>query len=220
MAQGILFDIDGTLLDSNTLHAQAWSDAFREFGKKISSKEIWPQIGKGGDQLLPVFLTEVEIQQFGKQLEKRRGEIFKEHYLQQAKPFPNVRELFQLLLKEKKEIGLATSSKDEEVEQFKKILHIEDLIQSQTTKDDAPHSKPEPDIFQAALNKLNGISRHEAVVVGDTPYDVQAAKKIGLKVIGILCGGFEEELLRQEGADQVYRDPTDLMNHYEESILC
>ena len=220
MAKGILFDIDGTLLDSNTLHAQAWSDAFKEFGKNISREEVFPQIGKGGDQLIPVFLTKGEIEKFGKQLEKRRGEIFKEQYLHQAKPFPHVRELFQLLLKEKKQIGLATSSKDEEVEQFKKILNIEDLIQAQTTKDDAAHSKPEPDIFKAALKKLKGISNHDIVVVGDTPYDVVAAKKIGLKVIAVLCGGFEEELLRREGADQVYRDPTDLMNHFQESILC
>ena len=105
MAQAIIFDIDGTLLDSVDLHAEAWQEAFRHFGREIRLGEIRSQIGKGGDQLLPVFLSKDELKAYGKELEEFRGRLFKDKYLPKVKPFPGVRELFLKVKENRQEIA-------------------------------------------------------------------------------------------------------------------
>ncbi|HEY9670551.1 MAG TPA: HAD family hydrolase, partial [Waterburya sp.] len=136
-----------------------------------------------------------------------------------VRPFPKVRELFERIRADGKKVLLASSSEQEILETYKQLLQIEDLIDSATSTDDAEQSKPEPDIFQAALEKLDGIKAEEAIVVGDTPYDAEAANKTNLPTIGVLCGGFPEAELREAGCIAVYRDPTDLLAHYEQSPL-
>jgi HAD superfamily hydrolase (TIGR01509 family) len=176
-------------------------------------------MGKGGDQLMPVFCTEDELKQFGEELERRRVELFTSDYLPRVRPFPRVRELFERLKADGLQIALASSAKKEELEQHKKSLRVEDLLEAATSADDAERSKPHPDIFQAALDGLEGVAPQEALVVGDTPYDVQAAMKAGISTIGLLSGGFTEEALREAGAVAVYRDVSDLLGNYEESPL-
>ena len=135
-------------------NAQAWVDAFAEFGHEVPFGDVRRQIGKGGDQLMPVFLSKPQIDQFGEKLEERRGVLLKERYLHRIKPFPAVRELFQRLIADGKGIALASSAKEDELEQYKKIANIVDLIDVETSSDDAEKSKPYPDIFQAALARL------------------------------------------------------------------
>ena len=135
------------------------------------------------------------------------------------KPFPKVRELFERIKREGKRIALATSSKESESKVYTKLLHIEDLIDAETNADDAEKSKPCPDIFEAALHKLNDPSPNEAIVVGDTRFDVEAALKAGLKTIGMLCGGSSAETLQSAGAIAIYRDPADLLDQYERSPI-
>lgn len=219
MIQAVIFDVDGTLIDSVDFHAEAWQEALAEFGHKIEFQIIRSQIGKGGDTFLPVFLTEHEIKEYGKKLEKRRAEIFKQKFLPKIKPFSKVRELFQRILKDDKKIALASSSNKEEVENYKKIANVADLIKAETSADDANRSKPYPDIFQAALNKLGDIPPENIVVIGDTPYDAQAAAKTNLKTIGVLSGGFPEKDLRQAGCTAIYKDAADLLENYESSPL-
>jgi len=214
-----IFDLDGTLVDSNELHVQAWQETFRHFGKEIPLKELRRQIGKGGDQYLPEFLTEREMREFGKQADEFRGEIFKKKYLARVRPFPRVRELFERLRGEGKRIALASSGKADEVAHYRKLLEVDDLVDSQTTMDEVAHSKPKADVFIAALRTLGNLPAEEAIAIGDTPYDVEAAKKINLRTIALLCGGFREAELRAEGAVAIFRDPADLLERYYQSPL-
>ena len=217
--KAVVFDVDGTLIDSVDLHAQAWVDAFAEFGHAFGFADVRRQIGKGGDQLMPVFLSKAEIDRFGERLEERRGVLFKERYLHRIKPFPAVRELFQRVIADGKAVALASSAKEDELEQYKKIANIADLIDVETSSDDADKSKPHPDIFQAALTKLDMAQPDQAIVIGDTPYDAEAAAKAGLRTIGLLCGGWSEGELARAGSVAIFRDPSDLLARYEESPL-
>lgn len=220
MAKAIIFDIDGTLLDSVDLHARAWQEALEHFGHKIPYDQIRSQIGKGGDQLLPVFLSEDEIKQRGKEIEEYRGELFKRKYLSQVKPFPCVRELFLSVKKHGQQVALASSAKGDELERYEKIAHIEDLVEVKTSSADAKRSKPHPDIFEAALERLGDkVDKQEVIVVGDSPYDAEAAKRAGLRSVGVRCGGFPEKDLREAGCIAIYDGPEDLLKHYDESPL-
>jgi HAD superfamily hydrolase (TIGR01509 family) len=219
MVKAVIFDIDGTLVDSVDLHAHAWQEAFAKFGKAVSFEEVRSQIGKGGDQLLPVFLSREEQDSFGKKLEEYRGELFKSKYFSQVKPFPRVRELFQRVKADGKQIALASSAKEDEIETYKKIAHIEDLVEEQASSDDAEKSKPHPDIFEATLERLHDVGAQEVVVVGDSPYDAIAATKAHMASIGVLSGGFTESNLREAGYSEIYRDCADLLEHYDQSLI-
>ena len=209
--RAVIFDLDGTLVDSNEFHIDSWDRAFRHFGKTFSYEELRKQIGKGSDNYLPQFLTPKEMNEFGKELDQYRSDLFKKEYLPCVKPFPSVRELFEQIRGDGKQILLASSGKKPETKHYTKLLQIEDLIDGQITSEDANSSKPAPDIFNAALAKL-GVSRNEAIVEGDTRFDVEAAKKAGLAAIGFLCGqAADEQTLRKAGALAVYRDPADLL---------
>jgi HAD superfamily hydrolase (TIGR01509 family) len=212
-----IFDVDGTLIDSNDLHIEAWREAFRQFGKDFTYEEVHAQMGKGGDQLMPVFLSSEELEKFGKALEHSRVELFVRDYLPKTTPFAGVRELFERLKADGIRIALASSAKEEELAHHKKNLGVDDLLEGATSADDAEHSKPYPDIFVAALERLKGVSSEQAIVIGDTPYDAEAAAKAGMRTIGLLSGGFSEERLRREGVIAVYRNVADLLERYDES---
>lgn len=219
MPQAVIFDVDGTLIDSVDLHAKAWQDAFGEYGRDIAFDDIRSQIGKGGDQLMPVFLSKADIEAFGAELEERRGAILQERYLPKVEAFPGVRALFERLQADGIRIALATSAKEDELETYKDVADIEDLVDEQTSSDDAESSKPHPDIFLAALEKLGNPDPEDVIVVGDTPYDAEAASEAGLRTIGLLCGGFPEDSLWDAGCIAVYRDPADLLAQYDGSPL-
>ena len=219
MIKTVIFDVDGTLVDTVDMHAEAWQRALQEYGKDVVFSAIRSQIGKGGDQLLPVFLSREELDQFGEELEKRRGEIFKQEYLQKTKAFPQVRELVERIQREGKRVVLASSAKQEELDHFKKVTNIADLLEGETSADDAEKSKPEPDIFVAAMKEAGNPEPMEVMVVGDTPYDAIAAAKAKLKTIGVLCGGFPEQSLKDAGCVAIYKDPADLLARYEESPI-
>jgi HAD superfamily hydrolase (TIGR01509 family) len=217
MIQAAIFDVDGTLVDSVDLHARAWQDAFRDFGHAIGFQNIREQIGKGGDQLMPVFLAPDELEARGQALEQHRSRIMKERYLQQIRPFPGVPQLFRRLRQEGIRIALASSAKADELQIYKRIAGIEDLVDEETSSDDAERSKPFPDIFQAALARLGDMDPAEAIVIGDTPYDAEAAGKAGLRAIGVLCGGFPEDWLRSAGCMAIYAGPEDLLARFDHS---
>ena len=220
MITAVIFDIDGTLVDSVDLHAEAWQVALERFGKKVSFAEVRRQIGKGGDQLMPVFLSQREMEKFGEELEQYRSKLFKKEYLPRVTAFPGVRQLFERVRQDQKRIALASSAKGDELKTYKTIAGIDDLIEAETSSDDAERSKPYPDIFEAALAELGDVAPDKILVVGDTPYDAQAAGKANLRTVGLMCGGWNEEELRQAGCIAIYRDPADLLLRYDESPIC
>ncbi|XYD08334.1 HAD family hydrolase [Methylobacterium sp. NMS12] len=217
--RAVIFDIDGTLLDSVDLHARAWVEAFAHFGVTTDFADVRRQIGKGGDELMPVFLPEERVAREGETIEAYRSDLFKRRYLSEVRPFPGVRPLFEHIRSAGLEIALASSGKRPEVEHYTEVLEIGDLVDVSTSSDDADRSKPHPDIFEAALEKLDGVSRDAIIVVGDTPYDAEAAAKAGLRTVGLLCGGFPEADLRAAGCVAIYRDPADLLDRFAQSPL-
>jgi HAD superfamily hydrolase (TIGR01509 family) len=218
MPNAVIFDVDGTLVDSVDLHARSWHDAFRDFGHDIDARAIRGHIGKGRDQLMPVFLSKDDLDRQGAAIAAHRSALFKARYLPRVTAFPGVRDLFLRLRNDGRTIALASSAKHEELETYKRIARIDDLTDTQTSSEDAEKSKPHPDIFQAALARLGGIDPRAAIVVGDTPYDAEAAGKAGLRTIGVLGGGFPEADLRQAGCVAIFQDPADLLRRYAEWI--
>ncbi len=214
MPRAFIFDIDGTLVDSNELHVESWDRAFRRFGKQFPRGALRAQIGKGSDQYLPEFLTPDEIERFGKELDDYRSHLFRKEYLPKVRPFPKVRELFQRIHDDDKCIMLASSGKEEDTKYYIDLLKIEKLIEGYTSGDDADHSKPAPDIFTASLEKLGRTSSADAVAIGDTRFDIEAAGKAGLAAIAFLCGGTAESVLKEAGARVIYRNPAHLLAEY------
>jgi HAD superfamily hydrolase (TIGR01549 family) len=210
-----IFDIDGTLVDSNELHVQSWDRAFRHFGKIFPTEALHAQIGKGSDQYLPEFLTTGEIERFGKDLDDYRSKIFREEFLPKVKPFPKVRDLFERIKKDDKRIVLASSGKQKDTDHYIDLLKIDKFIEGCVSGDEAERSKPRPDIFTACIDKFQ-LARNETLVIGDTRWDIEAAAKVGLRTVAVTCGGTEAALLRAAGAIAVYKDPADLLANYEQ----
>jgi HAD superfamily hydrolase (TIGR01549 family) len=220
VTKAVIFDIDGTILDSVDLHAKAWQEAFEHFGYSFPFESIRSQIGKGGDQLLPVFLSREEQESKGDELKKYRGELFKKKYLGQVKPFPGVRDLFLKIKSNGQRNALASSAKGDELGIFAKMAGVDDLLETSTSSADAEKSKPYPDIFEAALAKLgDSVDKSTVVVVGDSPHDAEAAKRAGLRMVGVLCGGFAEADLRAAGAGSIYSGPKELFERFDETPL-
>ncbi len=219
MIKAVIFDVDGTLIDSVEVHAKAWVWAFARHGHNIALEDLRAQIGKGADQLMPEYLSPEQMERYGKQLEEDRQMFFKDEYYHHLTAFPMVRELFERLVADGKKIVLASSAKADELEHYEELANIKDLIGASTSADDAEKSKPHPDIFHAAMDRLEGIERDETIVVGDTPWDAEAAGKAGLRTIGLLCGGFDTEELKAAGCVAIYANPADLLAHLDESPL-
>jgi phosphoglycolate phosphatase-like HAD superfamily hydrolase len=218
MTKAAIFDIDGTLLDSVDLHALAWQEAMIKFGHDVSFEKARSQIGKGGDKLIPVFLSDDEQRDHGKELEEWRGKHFKNKYLPLVRPFSAVPDLLRCVRDAGLQVAVASSAKKDEFGKYLDIAGITDLVHVTTSSDDAEESKPAPDIFQVALKKL-GIEGADAVAIGDTPYDAAAAGKAEIATIGVLCGGFTEASLRQAGCVQVYPGPAAILACFGDSLL-
>jgi HAD superfamily hydrolase (TIGR01549 family) len=210
--QALLFDVDGTLVDSNDHHARCWVAAFAHFGKQLDYDFIRHQIGKGGDLLVPDVLNAKEIRRYGEDLKKFRSELYKEKYLPNVKPFPFVEDLFAGLADRGIRLVLASSSNPDEVEYYTQLLNAGKYIEGATSKGDAKLSKPSPEIFEAALETA-GADPEFTFVVGDTPYDIIAAHRAKLPVIAVLSGGFERELL--EKAEFTFGDAGEILDHME-----
>ncbi|HSN87985.1 MAG TPA: HAD family hydrolase [Thermoanaerobaculia bacterium] len=213
--RGVLLDVDGTLVDSNDAHADAWVRALREHGHDVTFETIRPLIGMGGDNLLPAAVGLENDSEEGKKIGERRGEIFKE-LLPSITAFPGTRDLVLLLRNNGFKLAVATSAPDKEVDPLLEIAEVRDLLKIQTSADDAENSKPDPDIIRAALGKL-GLPARETVLLGDTRFDIEAAGKAGVKVIALRCGGAPDAELA--GALAVYEDPEDLVERFGSSPL-
>jgi HAD superfamily hydrolase (TIGR01509 family) len=218
MPRAALFDIDGTLVDSVDAHAHAWEEAFARFGKQVSHDEIRSQIGKGGDQLIPFFLTDDEIERFGDDLDEYRAGLYERNYLPWVQPFPRVPELLARLEQAGMLVALASSCRRTELGYYLRMVGGASLVDAAATSDDAEESKPAPDVFQAALDRLE-VEPSEAIAVGDSPYDVEAAARAGVATVGLLCGGFEERVLQRAGSIAIFQDPADLLDRLDASPL-
>lgn len=216
MVRAVLLDVDGTLIDSNDAHARAWVDVGDEFGYGIEFGRVRWLVGMGGDRVLPDLTGLEEESAEGRKVLERRGEIFREKYLPRLSAFAGTHELLERLRYDGRKLVVATSASEKDLKALLKQAGLEDLIDRSTNSDEAESSKPAPDIIEAAVRKSR-VTASETVMLGDTPYDVQAAQRAGVRVIAVRCGGWKDHELI--GAAEVYDDPGDLLANYERSIL-
>jgi HAD superfamily hydrolase (TIGR01509 family) len=212
----VILDVDGTLIDSNDAHARAWVEAFAEFGYEVPFETARRLVGMGGDKLIPAAIGLEAEDPRGQRLAERRGEIFRERHLPTVRALPRVRELLDRLRQEGFELAVATSAQEEELRPLLRVAEAEDLMGEAASASDADRSKPDPDIVKAALDKL-GCPPGEAVMIGDTPYDIEAAGRARVSAIAFRSGGWDDESLR--GAVAVYDGPADLLQRFDESPL-
>ena len=214
--KAVLLDIDGTLIDSNDAHANAWVAVCKEFGHDIKFDDVRWLIGMGGDKVLPELTGLQEESEEGEKILERRGEIFRSEYLPKLKPFEKTRDLLQAISDDGCQLVVATSASKKDLKALLKQAGIEDLIDEAANSDDAEESKPAPDIVEAAMKRAK-VKPGEAIMIGDTPYDIGAATQAGIPIIAVRCGGWDTEELR--GAISIYDDPADLLGNYSSSPL-
>ena len=212
----MIFDIDGTLVDSNDAHAHSWVDTFTEAGYDVRFSVVRPLIGMGGDKLLPKTIGIRHDSKEGKKLTARRSEIFRERYLPHLRALDGSRALVKRVRADGLKPVIATSAKDEELQGLLKAAEVADLIEEKATASDAKRSKPDPDIVHAAIAEAE-IEAADLVMIGDTPYDVEAALRAGVRIIGFRSGGWKDEDLT--GTVEIYDGPAHLLADYELSLL-
>lgn len=213
--KAVLFDIDGTLLDSNDAHARAWVDALRGHGRDLPFDLVRAKIGKGGDKLLMEVAGIDDDSTDGKLIIERRVAILKAQYLPDLGPFPGARALVERL-RSQFLCCVVTSAGGAELKDLLRAASVADLFEHVVSSDDADRSKPDPDLVQAALDKL-GVAPREAIMIGDTPYDITSAKRTGVETIAFRTGGWRDDDLA--GAIAIYDGPEDLLAKIDRSPL-
>ncbi len=216
MVKAVLCDLDGTLLDSNAFHAEAWQRSLAAFGYTARFEDIVKQIGKGGEYLLANFVPHDAMPSIEKDISTFRKKLFHREYIDRIVPFADARRLLERMRQRGLRIAVATSSEKDDLEVFKTLLKIHDLVEEDTTSDDADKPKPEPDIFQASLAMLK-VLPSEALALGDTPWDIEAAGKAGVKTVAVQSGGWTRKDLEDAGAVAVYVDVADILRNFDTS---
>jgi len=213
----ILLDIDGTLIDSNDAHARAWVDSLAEHGYVVPFEQVRPLVGKGGDKILPELVGLDPESPEAKRMSETRGEIFRSRELPHLRATRGARDLLLRFRADGYELAVATSANAGDVRATLEQALVADLIQTATSSDDAERSKPDPDIVRAALMRSGHAASH-AVMLGDTPYDIEAATRARVRIVALRCGGWwNDDALR--GAEAIYDDPADLLGRYDDSIF-
>lgn len=215
MPQAILFDVDGTLIDSNDFHVLAWAEAFHAAGHDFRLSQLHAEVGKGADNYVRALLPDVSDDEAQK-LGDAHGRLFARHYLRRLKPFPGAHDLLQRCHDAGLRLVLATSARGSELEHHLDLLDARELLDGWTSADDVGCSKPCPDLFLTAASKA-GVEPAEALVVGDSPFDIEAAAAAGMQTVAVRSGGFSDA--RLAGAIALYDDVAALLAGFEDSPL-
>ena len=215
--KGVLLDVDGTLVLSNDAHAHSWVEAFAHYNYSVKFQDVRWLIGMGGDKLIPRLRPELNGDSgVGAKISTYRSQLFLDKYAPSLQATPGARKFIQKLHRVGLKFIIATSAQSKELKLILKSAGLDDLLQQATTADDADNSKPEPDIVHAALDKL-GLNAAQVMMIGDTPYDIEAAGRAGVQLIALRCGGWQDKDL--QGAAAIYDDPADLLATFKSSPL-
>jgi len=215
MASAAILDVDGTLVDTNFHHAIAWYRAFRHYEVQVPIWRIHRAIGMGGDHIVTELAGEEAEREMGEDIRAAEKVLYAQ-LIHEVEPLAGARELIEDLKQRDKQVVLASSAKPDEVEHYLDLLDARDLTDDWTTGGDVEATKPEPDLVEAAMEKAG---TGEAVLVGDSTWDVESAKRAGVETIAVLTGGFGEDELRQTGAVQVYRSIEELRQDLDNTAL-
>ncbi len=215
MAQAAFLDVDGTLVDTNYQHALAWYRAFRQHGLVLPIWKLHRAIGMGGDQLVPHMVGEEKAAEIGDDVRAAEGPLFKA-MIEECEPLEGAHELIADLRERGKTVILASSAKGDDIEHYLDLLDARELANDWTMSDDVEQTKPEPDLVKAAMEKAG---TEDAVMVGDTTWDVEAAKRAGIETIAVMTGGFSADELREAGAAQVFESIEELRRRIDETAL-
>jgi HAD superfamily hydrolase (TIGR01549 family) len=207
MSRIAILDVDGTLVDTNYQHAIAWFRAFQRHDVTLPIWRIHRHIGMGGDQLVAALAGDEVEERLGDDIREAESELYKE-LIGEVRTMEGSRELIEDLREAGNQVVLASSAKDWEVEHYIDLLDAAEIVDAWTTSADVENTKPEPDLIKAALDKADGDG--EAILIGDTVWDVEAAKRAGLETLAVLTGGFSEQELRDAGAQEVYESVDEL----------
>ncbi len=215
--RAVLFDIDGTLLDSNDAHAHAWLDSLRGHGKNVPFDHVRSKIGMGGDKLLPAVAGIDADSIEGRSIAERRGVIFRAHYLPDLGPFHGARVLVDRLRSRGLMVAAVSSASSKDLADLLRAAGVADLMDVVISADDADRSKPDADLVEVALDRT-GVTDSEALMIGDTPFDIEAGARAGVPVMAFRCGGgwTDEDLA---GAIALYDGPADLSSQLDRSPL-
>ncbi len=216
--KAILFDIDGTLVDSNDYHVAAWNEVFEHAGAHFTAEHIHDQIGKGTDMLVPTLLPGTDAAE-QERMGDEHGTIFKSRFLDRVVPFAEARALLMRVADSGRRVVLASSASTDELDHYLDLLDVRGIVSVSTTSDDVEKTKPAPDIFAVALKKLAPLTPAEVIVVGDTPYDIEAAAKCDIRAVAVRSGKFDDDALTGAGAIALYDDVAALLADFENSPL-
>jgi HAD superfamily hydrolase (TIGR01509 family) len=203
-----ILDVDGTLVDTNYHHAIAWFRAFRKYDVTVQVWIIHRHIGMGGDQLVAAVAGDEVEERLGDDIREAEGKLYKK-LIDEVQPMEGARELIEDLKARDDAVVLASSAKKWEVEHYVELLNASELVDAWTTSDDVEQTKPEPDLVHAALDKVDG-QADDALLIGDTVWDVEAAHRAGVETLAVRTGGFSEQELRDAGAREVYTSVEEL----------
>ena len=213
---GVILDVDGTLIDSNDAQAHSWVKAMAAYGYHVAFDKVRPLIGMGGDKVLPETVHVSKDSEQGKAISQKRGDIFKERYLPHLQAFPGAKKLVEEIRKRGLQVAIASSAQQDELHALLSLIGAADLIKDKTSSKDVQRSKPDPDVMEVTLARL-GLPADETLMIGDTAYDIEAARKVHIGTIAFRCGGWSDKDLA--GAIAIYDGPADLLAHYDSSPL-
>jgi HAD superfamily hydrolase (TIGR01549 family) len=210
--EAALLDVDGTLIDSNYQHALAWYRAFRRHGIVLPLWRIHRAIGMGGDQLVPALVGKAVDKKQGDEIRETRDPIYKE-LMGEVEPLHGAHDLITDLKERGLRVVLASSSPEDELDQYLELLDVRDLADAWTTKDDVEATKPAPDLVRAALDKAG---TENALMIGDTRWDIEAAAKAGIETVAVMSGGWSKQELREAGAAAIFESVDELRERLDE----
>ncbi len=213
---GVILDVDGTLVDSNDAQAKSWVEAMADYGYHVPFDKVRPLIGMGGDKVLPETIGVDKNSDIGQKISKKRKEIFLQRFLPHLRAFPGASELIQKVREQGMKVAIATSAEKDELKALLQLVGAADLVEEETSSKDVSQSKPNPDVMEVTLKRID-LPADEVVMIGDTAYDIEAARKVGVGTIAFRCGGWSDQDLA--GAIAIYDGPADLLAHYESSPL-
>jgi HAD superfamily hydrolase (TIGR01509 family) len=208
MARIAILDVDGTLVDTNYHHAIAWFRAFRRYDVTVQVWVVHRHIGMGGDQLVAAVAGDEVEERLGDDIREKEGKLYRE-LIDEVQPMEGARRLIEDLKGRGDTVVLASSAKKWEVEHYIELLNVSSIVDAWTTSDDVERTKPEPDLVHAALDKVDG-APEDALMIGDTVWDVEAAHRAGIETLAVRTGGFSEQELQDAGAREVYTSVEEL----------